>query len=232
MLPKPLMPIGDQAILELVLGQLKSSGISDVTLCVGYLSNLIKAVIGNKTQLGVDITYVVEQEALGTAGPLRLVPALDSTFIAMNGDVLTTLDFDALVRFHKERGNLVTIATCERQLKIDYGVLHLGMNGHSSRVIAYVEKPEMRSVVSMGIYVLEPEAISYIPESGYFDFPDLVRAPCSTRRSRSARTRTTGCGSTSAVVRTTKRAVAAWLDGNPADAPGDVESYTGGRAVP
>lgn len=174
-LPKPLMPIGGQAILELVLGQLKNCGISEVTLCVGYLSHLIRAVIGDRTESGVDITYVVEREALGTAGPLRLVPELDSTFIAMNGDVLTTLDFNHLLSAHKEQGNLVTIATYERLIKIDYGVLNLGLNGSSSRVLAYVEKPEMTSAVSMGIYVLEPEAISYIPETGYFDFPDLVR---------------------------------------------------------
>ena len=230
-LPKPLMPIGDQAILELVLGQLKSSGISDVTLCVGYLSNLIKAVIGNKTQLGVDITYVVEQEALGTAGPLRLVPALDSTFIAMNGDVLTTLDFDALIRFHKERGNLVTIATCERQLKIDYGVLHLGMNGHSNRVVAYVEKPEMRSVVSMGIYVLEPDAIGYIPESGYFDFPDLVRALLDADQPIGAYAYD-GLWFDIGRREDYETAVAAWLDGNPAADALRVESYTGGQALP
>jgi NDP-sugar pyrophosphorylase family protein len=173
-LPKPLMPIGEQAILELVLGRLRSCGIAEVTLCVGYLSHLIRAVIGDETA-GVRIKYVEEREALGTAAPLRLVPELDSTFIAMNGDVLTTLDYNELLATHREQKNLVTIATHQRLIKVDYGVLRLGLNGSSDRVLAYLEKPEMTSPVSMGIYALEPEALNYIPEEGYFDFPDLVR---------------------------------------------------------
>jgi NDP-mannose synthase len=174
-LPKPLMPIGEQSILELVLSQLSSCGISEATLCVGYLSHLIRAVIGNNTS-GVGIRYVYEEEALGTAGPLRLVPSLDSTFITMNGDVLTTLDFNDLIAVHREQGNVLTISAHERLIKVDYGVLQLGVNGRANRVLGYVEKPEMTSAVSMGIYALEPEALRYIPESGYFDFPDLVAA--------------------------------------------------------
>jgi NDP-sugar pyrophosphorylase family protein len=174
-LPKPLMPIGEQPILELVLSQLSACGISEATLCVGYLSHLIRAVIGDRTR-GVGVKYVLEEEALGTAGPLRLVPDLDSTFLTMNGDVLTTLDYNHLVSVHREQGNLLTIATRERLIKIDYGVLELGVNGRANRVLSYLEKPEMTSAVSMGIYAVEPEALKYIPESGYFDFPDLVTA--------------------------------------------------------
>ncbi len=163
-LPKPLMPIGENSILEIVLGQLNAHGITSVTLCVGYLSHLIKAVIGDRTDDGMRITYVQEEQALGTAGPLRLVSGLESTFVVMNGDVLTTLDFNALVRHHRREGNILTIATRERPIKIDYGVLELGVNGSSDRVRAYVEKPEMKSAVSMGIYVLEPEALNFIPK--------------------------------------------------------------------
>jgi NDP-mannose synthase len=175
-LPKPLMPIGDRSILELVIGQLRDGGITGVTLCVGYLSHLIEAVLGSRKHLGVDISYVREEEALGTAAPLRLVEGLDSTFIAMNGDVLTTLDYNDLIRHHRRDRNVLTIATRARPIQIDYGVLHLGSNGSSNRVEAYVEKPKMTSTVSMGIYVLEPHALSYIPADGYFDFPDLVQA--------------------------------------------------------
>jgi NDP-mannose synthase len=174
-LPKPLMPIGEQSILELVLSQLSACGIFEATLCVGYLSHLIRAVIGNRTN-GVGIKYVLEEAALGTAGPLRLVPDLESTFLTMNGDVLTNLDYNELFAVHREQGNLLTIATHERLIKIDYGVLELGVNGRANRVLSYLEKPEMTSAVSMGIYAIEPEALRYIPESGYFDFPDLVKA--------------------------------------------------------
>jgi NDP-sugar pyrophosphorylase family protein len=175
-LPKPLMPIGDRSILELVIGQLRDCNIRDVTLCVGYLSHLIEAVLDNRRHDGVEISYVREEEALGTAAPLRLVDGLTSTFVTMNGDVLTTLDYNDLIQHHRRDRNILTIATRARPIQIDYGVLHLGSNGSSNRVQAYVEKPKMTSTVSMGIYVLEPRALSYIPASGYFDFPDLVQA--------------------------------------------------------
>lgn len=175
-LPKPLMPIGERSILELVLGQLSACRITDVTLCVGYLSHLIEAVLENRPEDDIQISYVREQEALGTAAPLRHVADLDSTFVAMNGDVLTTLDYRALIRSHRRSGNLLTIATRDRPIQIDYGVIHVGTNGNRNRVEAYVEKPKITSTVSMGIYVLEPEALRYIPATGRCDFPDLVQA--------------------------------------------------------
>jgi NDP-sugar pyrophosphorylase family protein len=174
-LPKPLMPIGDHSILEIVLGQLDAHGIAPVTLCVGYLSHLIRAVIGDLTTGGAQVSYVQEETALGTAGPLRLVSGLESTFVVMNGDVLTTLDFNALIRFHREQSNILTVATCDRRIEVDYGVLELGLNGGADRVCGWVEKPELSSSVSMGIYVLEPEALSFIPGDGPFDVPDLVQ---------------------------------------------------------
>jgi NDP-sugar pyrophosphorylase family protein len=172
-LPKPLMPIGDRSILELVITQLESSGIVDITLSVGYLAHLIKAVLEGTTWHKAEVSYVHEQHALGTAAPLKLVDGLDGTFIAMNGDVLTTLDFRNLVRTHRRERNLLTIATRRRSVKIDYGVLQLDEN---ARVRRYDEKPELQTTVSMGIYVLEPEALDYVPDDGYFDFPDLVQA--------------------------------------------------------
>jgi NDP-mannose synthase len=179
-LPKPLMPVGDRSILELVVDQLEMAGISDITFCVGYLSHLIRAVFDHRDNAGVEIDYVHEHEALGTAGPLRLVGDLDETFIAMNGDVLTTLDYAELVRYHQRHGNMLTIATHDRRIKIDYGVLHvqqLGKNGHSQhRITEFQEKPEIVSTVSMGIYVMEPSVIDFVPEGRAFDLPDLVQA--------------------------------------------------------
>jgi NDP-sugar pyrophosphorylase family protein len=174
-LPKPLMPIGDRSILEIVVGQLADHGLNDITFCVGYLSHLIRAVFDSRHDDGrVRITYVQEESALGTAAPLRLVDGLDDSFILMNGDVLTNLDYGDLVGHHKASGNLLTVATRERTIKINYGVVHVGNNGSASRVEAWEEKPEVVSHVSMGIYVLEPRALEYIPPEGYFDFPELV----------------------------------------------------------
>ena len=172
-LPKPLMPVGEQSILEVVVGQLEEAGIVDIHFCVGYLAHLVEAVFESRENGHVNITYVREQEALGTAAPLRLVEGLDSTFMVMNGDVLTTLDYRDLVQYHREQGNVLTIATHKRSIKIDYGMMHLDV---TSRVRGFEEKPEIVSPVSMGIYVMEPDVLDYIPEGAYFDFPDLVQA--------------------------------------------------------
>jgi len=173
-LPKPLMPVGDQAILEIVVEQLASCGVRTINFCVGHLAHLIKAVFDHRAAGSeMEIAYVHEHEALGTAAPLRLVDGLDETFIAMNGDVLTTLDYRDLVEHHRRAGNVLTIATKERSIRIDYGMLHVDV---MSRVQSFEEKPEITSAVSMGIYVMEPSVLDYIPSDGYFDFPDLVRA--------------------------------------------------------
>jgi NDP-mannose synthase len=172
-LPKPLMPVGDRAILEVVVEQLEEAGIVDIHFCVGYLAHLIQAVFENRENGHVNITYVRERDALGTAAPLRLVRGLDETFMVMNGDVLTTLDYRELVSYHRNQQNALTIATHYRTIQIDYGMLHLDV---ASRVREFEEKPTIASPVSMGIYVMEPHVIDYIPEDGHFDFPDLVRA--------------------------------------------------------
>jgi NDP-mannose synthase len=174
-LPKPLMPIGDQSILEIVIGQLRKAGIVDVTLCVGYLSHLIRAVFDNRADQSVSVDYVQEEGARGTAGPLRLVDGLDETFIVMNGDVLTTIDYEDLLGYHKEHGNAVTIATHDRRIKIDYGVLQIDSVKTDVQIRGFEEKPEVVSTVSMGIYVIEPWVVDLIPKGRRFDFPTLIQ---------------------------------------------------------
>jgi NDP-sugar pyrophosphorylase family protein len=166
------MPVGDRAILEIVVDQLGACGVTQISFCVGYLAHLIRAVFEQNTRVGIDISYVHEEEALGTAAPLRLVEGLNETFLVMNGDVLTTMDYAELIRFHRESANVMTIATHQRRIKINYGLLHID---DSSRVTDFEEKPEIVSPVSMGIYVMEPSVLEYIPAGTYFDFPDLVR---------------------------------------------------------
>ena len=175
-LPKPLMPIGDRAILEIVVEQLELHGVRDITLCVGYLAHLIRSVFDNRANGHVNIRYVHEREALGTAAPLRLVDDLDETFLVMNGDVLTTLDYRALIRHHRQASNAVTIATRERTFKVDYGVLGVENGTTSARIVRFDEKPELHSTVSMGIYVFEPRVLDYVPPDEHFDFPELVQS--------------------------------------------------------
>jgi NDP-mannose synthase len=175
-LPKPLLPLGDRAILELVMHQLARQGFVDITLSVGHLAHLIEAVLGNGADRSVDITYVREDVPLGTAGSLRLVEGLEDTFLVLNGDLVTTLDYRDIVRDHQASDSLLTIATRQRQVKIDYGVITVEAGaGCLHRVVRYEEKPVLDPMVSMGIYVMEPQVLDFIPVSGYFDFPDLVQ---------------------------------------------------------
>jgi NDP-sugar pyrophosphorylase family protein len=175
-LPKPLLPVGDRAILEVVLTQLAEAGFKDVTLCVGYLSHLIRAVLNDGGGHGVRVRYVNESTPLGTVGPLRQIEHLDEPFLVMNGDVLTTIDYAKLLEHHRESGNVLTIAAHRRTSQVDYGVMHLSNNGHGAVVSAFEEKPKISWVVSMGIYVFEPVTLEHIPAGRPFDFPDLVQA--------------------------------------------------------
>jgi NDP-sugar pyrophosphorylase family protein len=170
-LPKPLMPIGDFPILEVLLRQMKRAGINHVVLTVGHLASLLRAYFGDGKKWDLDITYSQEEAPLGTAGPISLVQGLDKTFLVTNGDVLTTLDIKKLVAFHKKKGGIATIAAHCRQVKIDLGVIQCDGD---DRVSGYLEKPTTDYTVSMGIYVFEPRVLDYIPVGQYLDFPDLI----------------------------------------------------------
>lgn len=170
-LPKPLMPIGDMPILEVLLRQMKQAGIGEVVLTVGHLSHLLQTFFQDGSEWGLHISYSHEAAPLGTAGPLSLIDGLDSTFLVTNGDVLTTLHLQDLLSFHKSQGGIATIAVHKRQVKIDLGVVQ--WNG-SSTLSGYIEKPSYDYTVSMGIYVFEPDVMQYIPHNQYLDFPDLV----------------------------------------------------------
>ena len=170
-LPKPLMPIDDMPILEVLLRQMKRAGINHVVLTVGHLASLLRAYFGNGAQWDLDITYSQEKQPLGTAGPLSLVTGLEKTFLVTNGDVLTTLDIKQLFAFHKQKGGLATIAAHCRQVKIDLGVIQFNGDG---RVAGYIEKPTTDYTASMGVYIFEPRVLEYIPAGKYLDFPDLI----------------------------------------------------------
>jgi NDP-sugar pyrophosphorylase family protein len=170
-LPKPLMPIGDMPILEILLRQIKRARVDEVILTVGHLSHLLQAFFQDGERLGLKISYSYEDHPLGTAGPLSLVAGLDKTFLVANGDVLTTLDIRSLIDFHRSSNAIATIAAHTRKVKIDLGVIQT--NG-SNQVTGYIEKPTYDLYVSMGIYVFEPRLLPYIPYNQYLDFPDLI----------------------------------------------------------
>jgi NDP-mannose synthase len=171
--PKPLVPLGDRPVVELLIRNLVDAGISDITLTLGHLAELVQAYFQHRRRLpdGLNLQYVVEDEPTGTAGSLSLVPGLDETFLVMNGDLLTDLDFNELVAFHRAQGAALTIATQRRHVKIDLGVLEFNAE---AALTNYIEKPEHSYHVSMGVYVYEPEVLRYIKPGEYLDFPDLV----------------------------------------------------------
>jgi NDP-sugar pyrophosphorylase family protein len=171
-LPKPLMPIGDMPILEVILRQIKIAGINDVVLTVGHLSELLRTFFQDGSRLGLNISYNYEDSPLGTAGPISFVPNLEETFLVMNGDVLSTLVLKELIQFHKSQNAIATIATHHRRVNVDLGVIQWDGD---ARVTGYIEKPTYDYSVSMGIYVFEPKVLTYIPRGEYYDFPDLVK---------------------------------------------------------
>lgn len=171
--PKPLVPLGDTPVVEVLIRRLVRCGVRDVTLTVGHLAELIKSYFDHRRSLAreIKLSFVEEEEPLGTAGSLALVPGLTETFLAMNGDLLTDLDFRKLARFHREQGALLTIATHAREVKIDLGVMEFGAD---FQLTGYREKPRQTFHVSMGVYVYEPAVLRYIEPHRYLDFPDLV----------------------------------------------------------
>jgi NDP-sugar pyrophosphorylase family protein len=170
-LPKPLMPLSDRPILDVLLRQLVRDGVSRVTISVSPLSGLIETWIRHHGNYGVPVDFVYENTPLGTAGALRNVERSDETFLALNGDVLTMLDFSRLVARNAESGAIATMATNRRVVDIEYGVVHTDGDG---RVARLEEKPRLTYLVSMGIYAMQPEIVDLIEADERIDFPDLL----------------------------------------------------------
>lgn len=170
--PKPLIPIDDIPIIEIIIKQLKYYGISDITIAIGHLGELIMAFLGNGEKYKVKINYSKEDNPLGTAGPLSLVEGLDETFMVLNGDLLTTMNYSELIEYHRVNSPLVTIGTYNREHRVNLGVLKISGN---NEIEDYIEKPTDKYQVSMGVYIFEPEVLSYIPKNRKMDFPELIK---------------------------------------------------------
>ncbi len=169
--PKPLVPLDDTPVIELLVRQLHSFGITDLTVVTGHLAELIKAFLGDGERYGLRINYFRETTPLDTAGCLGLLPRATEPFLVMNGDLLTTLDFNRLAQFHKLRRPAATIAAYRREVKIDLGVLETDEDG---RLLEYIEKPTHSFAVSMGIYCLEPDVCDFILPGERISMPELL----------------------------------------------------------
>jgi len=171
-LPKPLVPVKDKPIMEIVINQLVKHGIKEIYITTGHLAELIVAYFGSGEKFGIDINYSREEKPLGTAGPLGMIKEeLTDTFLMMNGDILTDLNYSEIIEFHKKSKATATIGITKRNVNIDYGVVEFTKEHQINK---WIEKPTIDYHVSMGIYVLEPKVLDYIPEDTKYDLPQLV----------------------------------------------------------
>jgi NDP-sugar pyrophosphorylase family protein len=170
-LPKPLMPLSDRPILDVLLCQLIRDGVTAITISVIPLSGLIESWVRHHGDYAIPVDFVYEDAPLGTAGALRNVDRPDSTFLALNGDVLTTLDVRELVARSRQTGAIATVATKRRTVDVEYGVVHTDERGRVKRL---EEKPKLAFTVSMGIYAMEPAIVDLIADDERVDFPDLL----------------------------------------------------------
>jgi NDP-sugar pyrophosphorylase family protein len=170
-LPKPLMPLTDRPIIDVIIRQLVRAEVEHVTISVGHLGGLIEAWVRHDSDYDVPIEFLYEDEPLGTAGALRNLEQIDGTFLAMNGDILTTLPFAELAADHERSGAAATVAVKDRQVGVEYGVVHTDDDG---QIVRLEEKPTLNYTVSMGIYAFDPRIVELIQPGERVDFPDLL----------------------------------------------------------
>jgi NDP-mannose synthase len=170
--PKPLVPLGERPIIDNVIRQLKHFGFTRITLAVGYRADMIQTYIHNGERYGVKIEYVFEDEPLGTVGPIAQISHLEQSFLVMNGDIITNLNYKDLVAFHNMHDAVATIGSYQKEYKIDLGIIQ---DNAEHSITDYIEKPTYTFKVSMGIYMFEAKVLQYIEPNKYLDFPDLVK---------------------------------------------------------
>jgi NDP-sugar pyrophosphorylase family protein len=171
--PKPLMPVDGMPILEVIVRQLAHFRIKEMVFTVSQQSEpLLSAYFRDGRRYGVVIRYSKEEKPLGTAGPLTIIPNLPGTFIVMNGDILTTLSYQKLIRYHRQHRGMVTIAMNQKKVQLELGVMEYN---RAHQLTRYIEKPTFLYSVSMGIYVFEKKVLEWIPSKKYLDFPELIQ---------------------------------------------------------
>ncbi len=168
--PKPLMPIGESPILEVIIKQLAGAGFTHITLAVNHLAEIIKSFFMDGSKWGIRIDYSLEDKPLGTMGPLKLIKDLPHHFLMMNGDILTDLDYADLYDRHVRHDEMFTISSYDRDQLVDYGVLETA----EGRLLGLREKPRMNYEVSMGVYVVSKRVLDFIPDNVAYGFDNLM----------------------------------------------------------
>jgi len=170
-LPKPMLSVGDQPLMEIIIGQLRDAGIKQVNISVHHSPEKITDYFGDGKDFGVEINYLTEERPLGTAGALALMDSPQETVLVMNGDILTQVDFKAMMAYHRESSAELTLAVNRYELQVPYGVIECD----GAFVTSITEKPVISSFINAGIYLLEPSIFSEIPQDTYFDMTSLIQ---------------------------------------------------------
>ncbi|MFV0472123.1 MAG: sugar phosphate nucleotidyltransferase [Paludibacteraceae bacterium] len=170
-LPKPLVPVGEMPIIEIIIRRLVDAGFNHLTITVNHMADIVRAFCGDGSKWNVKIDYSLENKPLSTMGPLKLIQDLPDNFLIINGDVLTDLNFGEFYDEHVSQGNIFTISAFVREQKIDYGVLETGEGG---KLIGFLEKPTNHYNVSMGVYMASKKILEYIPEDQFYGFDHLM----------------------------------------------------------
>jgi NDP-sugar pyrophosphorylase family protein len=171
-IPKPLLPIGEKAVLEIQIERLKAAGFTEIYLATNYRSEYIENFFGDGSKYGVKLFISKEQVPLGTAGPIKLLEdRLMEPFLVMNGDILTLLDFDSLYRFAELQESLLTICTKEILTPFQFG--NISTNGNF--VTGIEEKPDFRTTILAGIYIFKPGLLDLIPKDEYYGMDKLIK---------------------------------------------------------
>ena len=171
-IPKPLVPVGEKAILEILITQLKKEGVDEVFICLNHFAEIIMAFFGDGNRFGLKINYSLEDEPLGTVAPIKLIKGLPENFLVMNGDLLTDLPFHELFEYHINGKALLTVSTFTRKNKIDFGVIDV--DPVSLFATGFREKPEYTFDVSMGVYAMNRDVLEFVPPGTHFGFDNLM----------------------------------------------------------
>ncbi len=173
-IPKPLIPVGERPILEILIENLKGHGVTDIYLAVGYRAELIHLYFQDGQRFGVNIHYSQEEKRLGTAGPLRLIRdrfGLSEPVLVMNSDIITKLNFEDFYQSHLTEDAAITVGIREYEYIVPYGVVKT----EEMQISSIEERPTLSFNISCGIYVVSPNILDLVPESQFFDMPDLIR---------------------------------------------------------
>ncbi len=172
-IPKPMLPIGRQPLLQIIIEKLSRCGLKDIIIATGYKDHIIKSYFKDGSQLGITVSYISEKHRMGTVGPIKLIEKkLSPSFLVINGDVLTNFDFRKIIEYHSAHDSEMTIGVCKHYLHIPFGVIET-LNGDGN-ITGIKEKPKLEFLVLAGIYVLNSSLLRYVPAGAPYDINHLM----------------------------------------------------------